>query len=271
MRIGAGMEKQTMICRGCGKDIADDDCRKVAEWPFCPSCFEGLMKGPGKTEADRPPGQLQARSDAADAGSKALRCVVCKKELEPGEHKKLGSWTFCSGCYQELVTIPNAVAAEAEDAGQSEADAGDAEAQAEGNDALIARVSVGLAAYVQCKGCGRRIPQGGARVVNGETFCPDCYYAMPAEAKTPSVQTLPGAPQAPSKKDLSDRVETHGAEDRCACCDRALRTGFFSEVDGFILCRACLSTDAELAVQIARQRHRRLLDRLRDELDTPEP
>jgi hypothetical protein len=259
-----------MICRGCGKEIVDgEEYRMVAAWPFCLSCFEGLMKGPGKTDADRPPEQLQARPAAADAGPKAPRCAVCKKELEPGEHKKLGIWTFCSGCYQELVTIPNAEVVEAEDTGHNKADAGEADAQAEGKEALIARVSVGLAAYVQCKGCGRRIPQGGARIVNGEAFCPDCYYAMPAEEETESVQTLLEAPQPPSKTDLPDRDETHGAEDRCACCDRPLRTGFFSEVDGFTLCRACLSTDAELAVQIARQRHRKLLGRLRNELDTP--
>jgi hypothetical protein len=37
-------------------------------------------------------------------------------------------------------------------------------------------------------------------------------------------------------------------------------------IEGFSICEACVTTDRELAVSIARARHRQRLERLRDEL-----
>ena len=38
-------------------------------------------------------------------------------------------------------------------------------------------------------------------------------------------------------------------------------------VEGFAICQACLSSDAELAVHLARARHQKRLQRLKEELD----
>jgi len=263
-----------MTCRGCGKEIADgEDYRMVAEWPFCVSCFEDLMKGRGK-QAGRPRGEPPPPSPPGkDPHPGRTRCGVCHKELDPGEEKKLGIWTFCPDCFQEMVTLPKVEVMEAEETepGEGEAPAGEADARAaEEKEGLLARVAVGLSTTVTCKGCGRRIRLGGSRTVDGEPFCPDCYYARQVrEQPGAALETPPDTPTQAGERELPAHRETHDGEDRCSCCDRPVRTGSSREVDGFVFCPACLATDPELAVRIARQRHARLLDRLRDELGIP--
>ena len=271
-----------MICRGCGRDIVDgEDYSMVAEWPFCASCFEGLLEGPGKEKEGESAESPRDSSPEAGPGPVPVRCGVCQRELVGGEEKKLGPWTFCSQCFGELVSMPKVEVVEAEVAGQGEAkaDGGGPEAkaaaeaaEADEKEGGIARVSLGFATYVRCKGCGRRVPLGGSKAIGGEHFCPDCYYALPAgEKPSPTSDAPPRAAQEAWKTHAPDEAAANGREERCACCRRLLRGGSYDEVDGFLLCRACLSTDADSAVQIARERHRRVLDRLKDELGAPTP
>ena len=37
-----------MQCKQCGKDIAGEEHRMVAEWPFCMDCFQQLMEKPAE-------------------------------------------------------------------------------------------------------------------------------------------------------------------------------------------------------------------------------
>lgn len=270
-----------MICRGCGRDIVDgEDFSMVAEWPFCAPCFEGLLEGRRKGAEEHVEETAGADSAAAGSGGQApVRCGVCQREMVAGEERKLGPWTFCPQCFGELVSMPKVevVGAEATGEGEAEGEAGCPEAKAGAEAAYekeggIDRVSVGFATYVRCKGCGRRIPLGGCKSVDGEPFCPDCYYALPAEEKPIPTSDAPSpALQEAWKMESQGEDVAHGVEERCACCHRLLRSGSYDEVDGFLLCRACLSTDAASAVQIARERHRRVLDRLKDELGAPTP
>ncbi|MEN6486522.1 MAG: hypothetical protein ABFD98_16725 [Syntrophobacteraceae bacterium] len=251
-----------MKCRGCGKELVEgDDYRMVAEWPFCPSCFEDLMKGPAKPRETPAAPVVQEQAPAPE------RCSACKRELAPGEGGKFGIWTFCPECYGDLVSLTRDETAGDEETAENEDGLSGAEAREDAEkDAVAARVAVGLATYVNCKGCGRRIPVGGSRNVDGELYCPDCYYALTEkEAQNPEARPagIPG--EAPGKHRPAE------GEDRCACCDRPLRAGFHDTVEGFPLCGACLSTDSALALQIARERHRRLLDRLRSGLNPTEP
>lgn len=262
-----------MKCRGCNTDLVDgDDYRMVADWPFCPSCFEKLMKGTDKP-AENPPEISPEEIPAEQAHDPApVPCSVCKRPLGLEEGQKIGIWTFCPECYADLAsfaemdtpeddgTVKKTVGGGNPDSGEKATD------EAEGG---IAGFAVGLSTYVRCTNCGRRIPQGGSRPLEGGSLCPDCYYAVAVkeEPRPPSQAPAPIAP-APGEEPLD---EPRDSEDRCDCCDRPLRSGFHEAVEGFTLCRACLSTDSNLAVQIARERHRRLLDRIREGLGSPKP
>ena len=47
-----------MECKQCSKNLAGEEYKMVAEWPFCPDCFRKLMEKP--TEKDR----VEAKPDA---------------------------------------------------------------------------------------------------------------------------------------------------------------------------------------------------------------
>jgi formylmethanofuran dehydrogenase subunit E len=264
-----------MKCRSCGADIVDgEDYRMVAEWPFCPSCFEGLMKRDGHEE---PPAaeHLEASPAVEDSAPESVvRCNICNRELKSEEGKKLGIWVFCPSCYGDMVSMPKLEMVEAEEAPRDET-------KVEGNDTktesteegvrVVAGAELGFAAFVKCRGCGRRIPKGGGRIVNGNPFCPDCYYAMPPSEETRDLPVHAPPQAATGIREMGRETDETAdeAKDRCGCCNHPLRSGLYHEVEGFTLCRACLSTDPDLAVQVARERHRKLLERLRDELNSP--
>lgn len=241
-----------MKCRGCDRELVEgEDYRMVAEWAFCPPCFENLMKGPDKASEPQPAERSEPASGTEGPAPSPVPCSVCKRPLGPEEAKKLGIWSFCPECYCELESF--AREAESPD-GEG---AGTAAQEAEEPEGGIDGVTVELTGFTTCKGCGRRIPRGGSRSVDGESYCPDCFYAL--SGKETEKSTAPPVPIPPDKTDQSGEVPTREGEGRCACCDRPLRQGACEEVEGFALCRACLTTDPDLALRIARERHRRRL------------
>jgi len=254
------VEDENMKCRGCDRELVDgEDYRMVAEWAFCAPCFENLMKGPGEP-AERQPAEGAAPAPEREGSAPSpVLCSVCKRPLRPEEGKKLGIWSFCPECYGDLESFARAVESpDDEGAGEDGAEGAGTAAQAvEEPEGGVAGVTIELAKYIRCKGCGRRIPQGGSKTVDGEPYCPDCYYALADEKEGKSA--APPVPASPDQTDQSGIAPRRDGEDRCACCDRPLRKDSGGEVEGFALCRACLSTDPDLAVRIARERHRRLL------------
>ncbi|MCE5335219.1 MAG: hypothetical protein LLG06_11610 [Desulfobacteraceae bacterium] len=252
-----------MNCRGCNKDLVEgDEYKMVAEWPFCPSCFEDLMQGRVKRVEAQPQEPPQAAAPVEPAAEATVPCSVCKRPLGPDEGMKLGIWTFCPECFGELKSFSQAYTGGSED--EAEEESKEAE-EAEGG---IAGFTVGLAKYVTCSECGRRIPQGGSRSLEGGgPLCPDCYYKMSVLAeKGAKVEPSTASAGIGTLEDPAGRAAARVEQGRCSCCDRPLRPGFFEDVEGFTLCRPCLSTDPALAVKIARERHRKLLDSLREGL-----
>ncbi len=243
-------EDKDMKCRGCDRELVDgEDYRMVAEWPFCPSCFEDLMKGSLKPAGPQIAEQTEPTPAAVEPGPAPVLCSVCKRQLKPEEGRKLGIWNFCLECYGELESLAfGGEESEEEDAGK--------EVPEEGQPGGILGATVELSKYVSCKNCGRRIPLGGSRTVEGEPYCPDCYYAL---VETEEKETATPVPPSPEKTDQSDNVLPENAGYRCACCDRPLHRESSREVEGFVLCGACRETDLDLALRIARERHRRLL------------
>lgn len=248
----------------------------VAEWPFCPECFDDLLKGKAREKAAGSQGPSPVQSEV-EAGAEEIpavpqpekpKCQMCRRDLEPGEGKKVGIWNFCPECYRDLIPPPVPEAPEEEGLvmqGPEGAQPGvPGEEEAPGG---IGRVLIGLVSRVKCRGCGRSIPEGGSRLVDGEPYCPDCYYALPvregAEVSTSDSEASPRE-DVPAKGTPPPQME--GALERCASCAKPLRPGAYEEIEGFSICRACLSTDRDLAIQLARSRHRKNLERLRDDL-----
>ena len=118
---------------------------------------------------------------------------------------------------------------------------------------------------VSCAGCGKSIPEGGSKYVDAEPYCPECWYALPEEVRQTAepVQAETVEQQAPPPSGLPDA----NADPGCESCGRQLSQDSLQTVEGYAICQACLSADAELAVHIARGRHQKRLQRIKESQD----
>lgn len=257
-----------MKCRGCGRELGLDDYRMVAEWPFCGECFEGLMK---KAEDRLPVRDGKTAEALSETHPAPGRCDLCQRPLEVGEGRRVLTWVLCPECYQDLILSPPSQAPPEENAAgpavEPTHEAHDL-GKSEGEEEPTVRVEVKLTSFVHCAGCGRRIPEAGSRVVDGAPLCPDCFYASlePRESRP-----VPLGPVT-TKEERGDQVHPEiGVRpddvNRCAACGRSLDDGAFDRLEGFVICRACSSSDRDLALQIAREKHRRFLHRMKEQLD----
>jgi hypothetical protein len=135
------------------------------------------------------------------------------------------------------------------------------------------------AGSVSCAGCKRPMPGPGSyRVLRGKPYCSACvpFFARlpPAAHEVPADDVGPGASRAASSVPASSSAISSipasssplARPGQCDCCRRALDAGSVQR-EGFALCSACLTSDAELALSVARARHRRALARLRTKLE----
>jgi hypothetical protein len=248
-----------MQCRKCGNEISGDEYRMVAEWPFCLQCFERLLSKPAeppppvvevevRASTSVEPAQAEPPAEPAASSTEAgpPRCLLCERELAEGQYERLASWVFCPSCYGTLVSMPD-----------------DEEEPAAPRPKKSPLVPPKYAAFKSCKGCGRRIPERAAKEIDGEPYCPDCYSAkarsvtvVPEIRATINVAGGQGKGRSPQKASTGKECESCGRD------AAALRT-----VDGFAICEACLSTDPDLALHLARKRHHLYLERLKTELD----
>ena len=255
-----------MVCRGCGKALEDGEFRMVSEWPFCEACFDNLLKGKlGEAAPARP-----STADSVPESSRRVetpRCHLCGRELGPAEGKKVGIWNFCSGCMQDLSTPSTFSEAEPSDR-EGEAGAGMPSGEEEGGEVSpLARMRIELVARVACNRCGRRIPLGGGRMVDGKPFCPECFHALTQESGEQAGNARPEEKEHPPAE-ASAECPLIGAEEElhCQSCEMPGPRSAFVEAEGFRICKACLGADRELAVRIARSRHLKMLQRLKEEL-----
>ena len=257
-----------MQCKKCGKDVSGEEYRMVAEWPFCMECFQGLMEKSAKKV--EPPTEKVVKPEKKEAAVEVVfetakrRCTLCDKEIEGDQYKKVGIWTFCPDCHLDMTPRPKPPPPP-----EPEEEAVDEE-----EEAMKARFRIKYMHRVKCVGCGKMIPEGGSKQVEEEPYCPDCYYGLPEEVRQAAEEAQAAAiageeatlaevtPEEPAPAKLPE-VE---APEGCESCGKVVSEDKLQTVEGFAICQACLSSDAELAVQLARARHQKRLQRLREEL-----
>ncbi|MEN6375663.1 MAG: hypothetical protein ABFD75_12920 [Smithella sp.] len=240
-----------MNCKKCNADLTDKEYRKVAEWNFCLDCFNELISRSEKA------GNIQQATAVPDINFKNRKCVVCEKELGKNEGRDLLGSLLCEECYENLVKRPP----ENQAAGleESRAEAGEKKG--------VAQVRVDFIAQTKCYQCGKTIRAIAAREHLGHLYCPDCYFNIP-EIKNPPPQALVDAAlQGEPKQDM---IETEKAANGNICVCQACRRQVLKEnikiIEGFEICRACIAADPDMALEIARLRHRRRLEEIKKEL-----
>jgi DNA-directed RNA polymerase subunit RPC12/RpoP len=203
------------------------------------------------------------------------KCTLCEKEIEGDQYKKVGIWTFCPECNLDMTPRPKPPPPP-----EPEEEPVDEEEEA----AIRARFRVKFTQRIKCAECGRMIPEGGSKQVDEEPYCPDCYYRLPEEVR----QALEEAAVAEMAVEEAEPAATAGEEvepaaisqeeqppvelpeieapEGCESCGKEVPEDKLQTVEGFGICRACLSSDAELAVHLARARHQKRLQRLKDDL-----
>lgn len=242
-----------MECKKCGTDLAGREYRNVAQWPFCLACFQALMEKTEENKGER------AKTPAPEPVREKHKCLICEKGIEPGEGREMLGFAFCIQCYENLVKrpdIPPRAVSDDEEAGISPWEK-----------PAVEQVRVDFSTSVQCYSCGREIPAISSKQFNEQPYCPDCYYRLP-EIEALKPRPFPAA--VSGKQDTTEtrqaRPETQEDDLKCQACQRQVLPDNLKTVEGFEICMACLATDPDTALDIARTRHRKTLEKIRREL-----
>ncbi|SEM09520.1 hypothetical protein SAMN04489760_10426 [Syntrophus gentianae] len=242
-----------MECKKCGIDLSGREYKTVASWAFCLECFQALMDK--AEERKKEPAEPQPTT----ATEEPLHCLLCEREVEPDTAHEMLGMMLCLECYENLIRKPE-IPPRPEASGQ-EPDQDRSEKPA------VMQVRVDFSSPVQCYGCGRQIPAIGSKSFDGHPYCPDCYYRLPEiEARKPK----PFPKAEPDRSGESTAASMNAGEQPagriCSACQRRVLPANLKTIEGFEICLACLTTDPETALEIARIRHRKALERIRKEL-----
>ena len=254
---GHPMEESLLACKSCRRELAGEQGRQVADWIFCEACFAALLDPP-RSAPPAPAPLLEPISDGALRAPDQPRCSLCGGSVAAGEGMDVGPVRLCVGCSilaRSLEEQPEPV--------KPRDDVGD---QGSGPEVACEAVNWALTA---CAGCGRRIPERGSKGPEGGRYCPDCFHALPV----PPVSAAPAqaspvhepAVQQPAHE-ASPSLSPAAAPVECDGCGRAVNSGGADLVQGFRICPACRATDEALALELARERHRRRLAALKLQL-----
>lgn len=244
-----------MKCKGCGKDIEGTQYKNVAQWAFCPECFETLMDKRGREGKAGTEKSPERSAEILKTSGQKPRCTICEKEIEKETGRKMLGLTFCTPCYEGLIKRPEMPPrAEEPDIDINEKK-------------RVPQVRVDVRSTVQCSWCGRQIPTLGSKEFDDKPYCPDCYKELP-EVKAKEPKAFPFANNARQKDKGEPIGETDSKEFErlCQACLAKVTPDNVKNVEGFEICMPCLSTDPDTALTIARARHRKALEKIREEL-----
>jgi hypothetical protein len=268
-------------CFQCGKRTDAEQLTAVGDGEFCAACFRLLLDAQTQAApAGAEPAAIEKPRASPGKARASRACLVCERGIHGDAAVSFLGGEICAACNAQMQRELRA--GEAEGAVEPALDAVAPDAAATALAAARARVTERAPATVAgaltaergperitftpgaetrwCAGCERPMPGPGSyRVIAGEPYCPACvpfYSAMNLGAHprhpTPSPQPAGGAAAASAA----------AASAGCDCCGAALELGA-SLCEGFRFCAACFTSDAELALSVARARHRRKLEALR--------
>ena len=250
-----------VVCKRCGRDVGDKSSKRVADWVFCEECFQQLMDDATHRAAEPPPeaGPTPApvKGDAPPAPAAAASCRGCKRALGEGEARVFLGLTFCPTC--ETV-LREGLSPPAFDLAATDAEPPEPEPP------RVEQVRVDHGAVTSCHRCRRQVKLLGSREHEGERYCPDCYRAVTAAGPHPEPGEVPRARSGPAQVVRVSVTPAPRPEATCMSCGQVSEVPL-EPLEGFAICPACRGTDPALAVEIARARHRRLLEALKQRLD----
>jgi hypothetical protein len=257
------------MCFGCSERFAPELLQEVGDALFCRGCLGRMLRRVDERGARAPaatPGPALASPSGANGATRAIRpdagsakdrapvprtaaadalCFVCGEPLDGGAGIELRGFAICAGCAGGLVGDDAPPAESPGDAASHLAEAlpdRDSAPRASGRAPVIDTPGTGTE---WCHGCGRAMPGAGSYVlVGGRPHCPGCAAAR-GRRPGPVANAAPGAE----------------AGDACDACCRPLGSAPVAETQGFRLCAACLHSDPELALALARARYQRRLAR----------
>jgi hypothetical protein len=280
-------------CFGCGVRFELELLEAVGDTVFCRGCLGQMLRrvdertrrsdgdllngasGVSESSRVRDPGvNGRGHAIAAGAGSIVERaptprvsaadapCFVCGEPLEGRALVVLRGLAICARCSPDLIGDDSPAGDDASPGHTPSWHAvpSQGEGRAVANDTLgddSPTAPRGLpiptpgSGTEWCSRCRRAMPGPGSYVlVDGRPHCAAC-----AAART----QRPGAASVAPAAIMSDDQAAPEAGACDACC-RVLG-GREPEIEGFRLCAACQSSDLELALEVARTRHQRLLAR----------
>lgn len=294
------------LCKGCNKSILEGGGKQVGEWLFCEECFQNLMNKPSEGEPSKAITEEPSEETPKEAGDEAemaqeppakLRCNTCRKILDKEDFKSLGPWKFCRQCYYKLVP-KTAKETEPEEEEPQEKKPIEIEhrpgtlgkLQCQGcHRKLLEGGHYTLSGHTFCPNCYYTVLSLlEEKKREGPKFSVDVHSEKMQAQVTPAFQLDPDnieviikAPSAGSSdsKESSKRAVTPSEKpgapvtppssptiNECQACSRKLPYDALELREGFTLCQACLASDADSALTIARVRHRKYLKQLKDQL-----
>jgi formylmethanofuran dehydrogenase subunit E len=153
-----------MECKGCSKEFAESELKKVGLWHFCSPCFEELLTDAAAPKPE-PVSEPEPESPPLVLKGEQAKCTVCDAPLEDGAGHDMGILTVCTACYQEMIARPEPVKINVAEPEEEVAE--DEEPGLPLPDPMET---------VPCIECGRTIRKIAAKVFYDKPYCPDCYY-----------------------------------------------------------------------------------------------
>jgi hypothetical protein len=149
-----------MECKGCKKEIIEEESKKVGVWNFCTSCFEDLLANPSPAQKEA----AEPQEPIVLKGEKT-HCTVCEALLEDGAGRDMGILTVCEDCYQEMIARPEPIRIQVEEP-ETESP------KTEEEDLPLPDPME----TVPCTECKRTIRKIAAKIHDEDPYCPDCFY-----------------------------------------------------------------------------------------------
>ena len=211
----------------------------------------------------------------------AGECFGCGARCEPEVLASAGDAVLCGGCLARLLCRIDGRLARGANGGGGSIRVVEVHARARAAPAAVdapcfvcgepldGEPAIELHGFAICAGCARGLfcddqaddepGRCDRRVIDtpgsGTEWCSRCGRAMPGPG---SYRLVDGRPHCAAC--VACRLDVLGG-DLCDACDRALAAGTAPGSHGFRLCAACRTSDPELALVLARARHRRQLAR----------